>query len=110
MKKEDIQEYFKREVLPFAPDAWISEKEANVWYEINFNKYFYEYIPPRSLEDIAKDIFALEEETDWVLRNIINKVKRFFDQVSALEDLFRYYVQLVRVKHLWSQELLSIRR
>ena len=69
--KEDIQEYFDREVKPFAPDAWISTKEPKVWYEINFNKYFYEYTPPRSLEDIAKDILALEKETDWVLKDII---------------------------------------
>lgn len=71
--KEDIKAYFEREVLPFAPDAWISEKEQKVWYEINFNKYFYEYTPPRSLDDIAKDILALEEETDWVLKDIIKE-------------------------------------
>jgi len=44
-----------------------------VWYEINFNKYFYEYTPPRNLEDIAKDILALENETDWVLKDIIEQ-------------------------------------
>jgi len=70
--KEDIQEYFKREVLPFAPDAWISDKEQKVGYEINFNKYFYEYIPPRSLEDIRKDILKLEEESEDVLQEIIS--------------------------------------
>jgi len=70
--KEDIQAYFKREVLPFAPDAWISEKDAKVGYEINFNKYFYEYTPPRSLEDITADILALEKETDGVLKKIIS--------------------------------------
>jgi type I restriction enzyme M protein len=41
-------EYFEREVLPFAPDAWISGKEVKVGYEINFNKYFYEYTPPKA--------------------------------------------------------------
>lgn len=70
--KEDIQEYFAREVLPFAPDAWISDKERKIWYEINFNKYFYEYTPPRSLEDITRDIIALEAETDGVLKEIIS--------------------------------------
>jgi len=71
--KQDIKEYFEREVLSFAPDAWISDKEKKVGYEINFNKYFYEYIPPRSLEDIAKDILKLEQETDGVLQQIIVK-------------------------------------
>lgn len=69
--KQNIQEYFKKEVLPFAPDAWISNKEQKIWYEINFNKYFYEYTPPRSLEDIAKDILKLDQETDGVLHEII---------------------------------------
>ncbi len=69
--KQDIQVYFEKEVLPFAPDAWISDKEQKVGYEINFNKYFYEYTPPRSLQDIAKDILKLDEETDGVLHDII---------------------------------------
>ncbi len=70
--KEDIQEYFEREVLPFAPDAWIKKAEPKIGYEINFNKHFYEYTPPRSLEDIKKDILALENETENVLEEIIN--------------------------------------
>ncbi len=70
--KEDIQEYFEREVLPFASDAWIKKADPKIGYEINFNKYFYEYTPPRSLEDIKKDILALENETGNVLEEIIN--------------------------------------
>jgi type I restriction enzyme M protein len=69
--KEDIQEYFEREVLPFAPDAWIKDEEPKVGYEINFNKYFYEYVPPRDLEDIKKDILALDSEVDGVLEDVI---------------------------------------
>ena len=69
--KMDIQEYFDREVLPFAPDAFYTIDTAKVGYEINFNKYFYEYTPPRELADIVKDIFALEKETDGVLKGII---------------------------------------
>jgi len=69
--KQNIEEYFKREVLPFAPDAFISDKERKVGYEINFNKYFYEYTPPRGLEEIKKDILALEKETDGILKEII---------------------------------------
>jgi len=70
--KEDIQEYFEREVLPFAPDAWIKKAEPKIGYEINFNKYFYKYTPPRSLEEITRDILALEDETENVLEEIIN--------------------------------------
>jgi type I restriction enzyme M protein len=70
--KQNIEEYFKREVLPFAHDTWISDKEQKIGYEINFNKYFYEYKPPRSLEEIKKDILVLEKETDGILKEIIS--------------------------------------
>ena len=70
--KEDIQEYFEREVMPFAPDAWIGDKDRKIGYEINFNKYFYEYTPPRDLEAIKRDILALEAETNGVLKSLIS--------------------------------------
>lgn len=69
--KDDIQEFFKREVLPFAPDAWYDAKETKIGYEINFAKYFYQHIPPRALSEIAKDILAIEQETDGLLKEII---------------------------------------
>ncbi len=69
--KEDIQEYMKREVLPHVSDAWLDEKKTNVGYEINFTKYFYEYKPLRSLDDIRDDILALEEETDGLIKEVI---------------------------------------
>lgn len=69
--KEDIQSYMKREVLPHAPDAWVDEKKTNVGYEINFTKYFYQYKPLRSLEDIKADILALEEETDGLIKTVM---------------------------------------
>ena len=69
--KEDIQEFFEREVLPFASDAWWDKKDTKVGYEINFAKYFYKHQPPRALTDIAKDIFAIEQETDGLLKEII---------------------------------------
>lgn len=68
--KEDIQAYMEREVLPHVPDAWIDESKNLMGYEINFTKYFYEYKPLRSLEEIKADILALEEET----HNAINQV------------------------------------
>jgi type I restriction enzyme M protein len=69
--KEDIQEFFEREVLPFTPDAWWDKKETKVGYEINFAKFFYKHKSPRTLNEIAKDIFAIEEETDGLLKEII---------------------------------------
>ena len=57
--KEDIREYFEREVLPFAPDAWIDESKSKIGYEIPFNRYFYEYTPPRPAEEIAAEIQEL---------------------------------------------------
>ena len=69
--KEDIQEFFKKEVLPFAPDAWWDAKDTKVGYEINFAKYFYNHLPPRALTEIVKDILAIEEETEGLLKEII---------------------------------------
>ena len=54
---QNIDEYFKQEVLPHVPDAWIDEKSRNnVGYEISFNRYFYEFKPPRPLEEIDADL------------------------------------------------------
>lgn len=69
--KEDIQEFFEREVLPFAPDAWWDKKDTKIGYEINFAKYFYKHQTPRALFEIAKDIIAIEQETDGLLKEII---------------------------------------
>jgi type I restriction enzyme M protein len=59
---EDIHEYFKREVLPHAPHAWIDLSKTKTGYEINFNRYFYEYVQPRPLEEIELDIRAVEQD------------------------------------------------
>jgi type I restriction enzyme M protein len=69
--KESIDEYFKREVLPFAPNAWYDKTKMKVGYEIAFNKYFYQYEPMRQLSEIAADIMLLEQETDGLLKEII---------------------------------------
>lgn len=66
-----INDYFKKEVLPFAPEAWYDKAKMKVGYEIAFNKYFYQYEPLRSLEEIAVDILQLEKETDGLLKDII---------------------------------------
>jgi type I restriction enzyme M protein len=69
--KEDIEAYFKREVLPHLPDAWIDHGKTKVGYEINFTKYFYQYKPLRSLDDIRADILKLEKETDGMIAEVL---------------------------------------
>jgi len=69
--KEDIGKYFKREVLPHVPDAWVDEKKTKKGYEINFNRYFYVYTPPRVPEVIAAEIQALEDEVQGMLKEIL---------------------------------------
>lgn len=62
--KTDIADYFAREVLPYAPDAWMDRSKDKVGYEISFTKYFYEYQPPRDLKAILADLEALDAEAD----------------------------------------------
>jgi type I restriction enzyme M protein len=69
---QNIQDYFKREVLQHIPDAWIDKTKTVKGYEISFTRYFYNYVPPRSIEEITKEIFALEKETDGILNEIVN--------------------------------------
>jgi type I restriction enzyme M protein len=61
--KEDIKTYFKREVLPHVPDAWIDIDKHKVGYEINFNREFYQYKPLRRLAEIREGIAELENKT-----------------------------------------------
>ncbi len=75
---EDVEEFFTREVEPHVPDAWINTtvrdlqdgKIGRVGYEINFNRYFYQYQPPRPLEEIEADIRTLEREIVGMLREV----------------------------------------
>jgi type I restriction enzyme M protein len=67
----DLQEYMEKEVLPHVPDAWVDETKTNIGYEVNFTKYFYQYKPLRSLDDIRKDIMAIEQETEGLLKEVI---------------------------------------
>ena len=70
--KEDIQEYFEREVLPFAPDAWIDEKKSKVGYEIPFTRYFYKYEAPKPSAEIMAEIRELEKELDGSLSEVFD--------------------------------------
>ena len=60
--KDDIDAYFEREVRPHAPDAWMNRGKDKTGYEINFNRHFYKYTPPRPLEDIDTELKEAEEE------------------------------------------------
>lgn len=62
--KTDIAAYFAKEVLPYAPDAWMDRSKDKIGYEISFTRYFYEYQPPRALKDILKDLEELDQEAD----------------------------------------------
>ncbi len=68
--KESIEEYFKRDVLPHVPDAWIDHGKTRVGYEIPLNRHFYCYEPPRPLETIEGEIKELEEEIVKLLKEV----------------------------------------
>jgi len=68
--KEDVDEYMKREVLPHVPDAWIDHSKTKIGYEINFNRYFYKYTPPRPLEEIEADLKKIEKEIADMLAEV----------------------------------------
>ncbi len=68
--KGSIEEYFKREVLPHVPDAWIDHDKTKVGYEIPLNRHFYRYEPPRPLETIEADIKTLETEILSLLKTV----------------------------------------
>ncbi len=67
---EDIEAYFAREVLPFAPDAWIDRSKSKVGYEIPFTRYFYQYQAPRPSSEIMAEILEIEKELDGSLAEI----------------------------------------
>ena len=68
--KEKIDDYFKREVLPHVPDAWIDESKTKIGYEIPLNRHFYRYEPPRPLEEIESDIKTLESKILALLKEV----------------------------------------
>ena len=68
--KEDIDEYFKREVLPFVPDAWVDTKKSKIGYEIPFTRYFYKYEIPKPSEEIMAEIMGLETELSGSLEEV----------------------------------------
>ena len=70
---EDIDAYFAREVLPYAPDAWIDKTKTKVGYEIPMTRYFYEYQAPEPVEDIITRITGLEADISDSLQSLFHK-------------------------------------
>lgn len=70
---QDLDAYFAREVLPYAPDAWIDHSKTKVGYEIPMTRYFYEYQAPEAVEDIVARITALEQDISAGLAELFHK-------------------------------------
>jgi len=69
--KDDIHDYFLKEVKPHVEEAWINLDSTKIGYEISFNKYFYTHKPLRSLEEVARDILELEEASEGLIKEIL---------------------------------------
>jgi type I restriction enzyme M protein len=67
---EDVEAYFERDVNPHVPDAWMDRSKDKIGYEINFNRYFYVFTPPRTLAEIDADLVRAEEEILQLLREV----------------------------------------
>ena len=76
LEEGGIKAFLKREVLPYAADAWYVKDSVKIGYEISFTRYFYKPQPMRTLEEIRADILALESETEGLLSEIIRKAAR----------------------------------
>lgn len=72
--KENIQEYFTREVKPYVEESWINMEATKIGYEISFNKYFYQHKPLRSIEEVSAEILALEKQNEGLIMDILNLV------------------------------------
>lgn len=72
--KENVQDYFLREVAPHVSEAWINLDKTKVGFEISFNKYFYRHKPLRTLEEVSADILALEQENEGLIAEILKLV------------------------------------
>lgn len=70
---EDMEDYFAREVLPYAPDAWIDKKKTKIGYEIPMTRYFYEYQKPEESADILSRIIGLEDSISFSLKSLFGE-------------------------------------
>ena len=72
--KEDIYEYFQREVRPYVADAWINLPPTKIGCEISFNKYFYKPVPLRTLEENERDILELDKQSQGFIQSLFNLI------------------------------------
>ena len=68
---EEIDDYYQREVKPYLPDSWLDRRKDKVGYEINFNRYFYQYTPLRSLKEITDEMLTLERKSEGLLNEVL---------------------------------------
>ena len=69
---ENVDSYYKREVKPHLPNSWMDRDKDKIGYEINFTKYFYQYKPLRSLEEITKELWTLEDKSEGLMKKLLN--------------------------------------
>ena len=75
LQEGGIEAFIRREVLPHVPDAWVVKEKSQIGYEISFTRYFYKPKPMRTLEEIRRDIEALEKETEGLLDEVLIEVE-----------------------------------
>ncbi|MBR1435603.1 MAG: hypothetical protein IJ584_10890 [Bacteroidales bacterium] len=71
--KENIEEYLKKNVYPYAPDAWIDEKKTKIGYEIPFTREFYKYVAPRKSEEIFASLQELDKQEAELMAKIMGR-------------------------------------
>ena len=76
LEEGGVEAFLTREVLPYTPDAWIDASATKTGYEISFTRHFYKPQPLRSLDDIRKDIVAVQKESEGLLTEIVGGAKR----------------------------------
>ena len=72
LEEDGVDAFLRREVLPYAPDAWYVPGRIKIGYEVSFTRHFYKPAALRSLEEIRADILALEQETEGLLTEIVS--------------------------------------
>lgn len=71
--KDNILDYFLKEVKPHVNDAWINIDSVKIGYEISFNRYFYTHKPLRSIDEVANEILELERQSDGLIKEILGE-------------------------------------
>jgi len=71
--KRDIDDYFRQEVLPYVPDAWIDREKTKLGFEIPFTRYFYKYTPPRKSKDILTEIIDIEDDIRDTITSLLGR-------------------------------------